>query len=258
MKNSLAVANVVLLEMYRRKDFYVLFFLTVLITALMGSVNFFNDPKIVRYLKEICLALIWVCGLFIAIATTARQIPAERESRTIFPLMAKPITRGQVLFGKFLGCWGATCLSLLAFYFFFGLVVASKEHAWPLGNYFQAWSLHCVMSAVLVGLTLIGSLVLSSVAANITLSLVISVGILFIGRHLNKVAAQMSEFTGALVSGFYYAIPHLELFDVRDLIVHNWPLIGWNIWGLAVSYALLYAALLFLGAWLVFRRKSFQ
>lgn len=258
MKNSLAVANVVLLEMYRRKDFYVLFFLTVLITALMGSVNFFNDPKIGRYLKEICLALIWVCGLFIAIATTARQIPAERESRTIFPLMAKPITRGQVLFGKFLGCWGATCLSLLAFYSFFGLVAASKEHAWPLGNYFQAWSLHCVMSAVLVGLTLIGSLVLSSVAANITLSLVVSVGILFIGRHLNKVAAQMSEFTGALVSGLYYAIPHLELFDVRDLIVHNWPLIGWDIWGLAVGYALIYAALLFLGAWLVFRRKSFQ
>ncbi len=258
MKNSLAVANVVLLEMYRRKDFYVLFFLTVLITALMGSVNFFNDPKIVRYLKEICLALIWVCGLFIAIATTARQIPAERESRTIFPLMAKPITRGQVLFGKFLGCWGATCLSLLAFYFFFGLVVASKEHAWPLGNYFQAWSLHCAMLGVVVGMTLVGSLVLSSVAANITLSLVVSVGILFVGRHLNKVAAQMNELTGACVSGLYYAIPHLELFDVRDLIVHNWPLIGWHIWGMAVGYALLYAALLFLGAWLVFRRKSFQ
>lgn len=258
MKNSFAVAQVVLLEMYRRKDFYVLFFLTVLITGVMGSVTFFNDPKIVRYLKEICLALIWVCGLLIAIATTARQIPAERESRTIFPLMAKPITRGEVLLGKFLGCWGATCLSLVAFYFFFGLVVASKEHHWPIGNYFQAWSLHCVMSAIVIDVTLVGSLILSSVAANITLSVVVTAGILFVGRHLNKVAAQLGDVTGPLVSGLYYAIPHLELFDVRDLIVHNWPLIGWNIWGIAVGYALLYAGLLFLGAWLVFRRKSFQ
>jgi len=29
----------------RRKDFYVLLILTVVITALMGSVNFFNDDK---------------------------------------------------------------------------------------------------------------------------------------------------------------------------------------------------------------------
>ena len=46
--------------------------------------------------------------------------------------------------------------------------------------------------------------------------------------------------------------------DVRDLIVHNWPLIGWNIWGIAVLYAVVYAALLVFTSWLVFRRKSFQ
>jgi Cu-processing system permease protein len=258
MKNAFAVAQVVILEMYRRKDFYVLFFLTVLITGLMGSVNFFNEPKIVRYLKEICLALIWGCSLFIAIATTARQIPAERESRTIFPLMAKPITRAEVLLGKFLGCWLTTCLSLVVFYFFFGLMVASKEHHLELGNYFQAWSLHCVMLGVVVGMTLLGSLVLSSVAANITLVTVCAVGILFIGRHLNKIAAQLGEIPGLLVSSLYYAIPHLELFDVRDLIVHKWPMIGWNIWAIAVVYAVVYAGLLYLGSWLVFRRKSFQ
>ena len=127
-----------------------------------------------------------------------------------------------------------------------------------MGIYFQAWSLHCVMLGVVIGLTLLGSLVLSSVAANITLSVVVTAGILFIGRHLNKVAAQMGEIPGALVSGLYYAIPHLELFDVRDLIVHNWPLIGWGIWGIAVLYALAYAALLVFASWLVFRRKSFQ
>ena len=105
--------------MYRRKDFYVLFILTAVITAVMGSVNFFNDAQIVRYLKEICLFLIWVSSLVIAIGATARQIPAERESRTIFPLLAKPVTRAQILLGKFLGCWLA-CGRLVIFYVFFG------------------------------------------------------------------------------------------------------------------------------------------
>ena len=96
MDKVFALATVVVKELYRRKDFYVLFVLTALVTLVMGSANLFNDDKIVRYLKELCLLLIWVSGLVIAISTAARQIPAERESRTIFPLLAKPVTRGHV------------------------------------------------------------------------------------------------------------------------------------------------------------------
>src|SRR6476620_739993 len=103
MNNMIALTGVVIKELYRRKDFYVLFVLTALITLIMGSVSFFNDPKIARYLKEIVLLLIWIAALVIAITTTARQIPAERENRTIFPLLAKPVSRGQVITGKFFG-----------------------------------------------------------------------------------------------------------------------------------------------------------
>ncbi len=73
MKTIWAIATVVLLEMLRRKDFYVLFVLTALITLVMGSVNIFNDSSVVRYLKEISLLLIWVSSLVIAITATARQ-----------------------------------------------------------------------------------------------------------------------------------------------------------------------------------------
>jgi hypothetical protein len=79
MKNIFAVAGIVIKELYRRKDFYVLFILTILICVIMGSVNIFNDNQIIRYLKELCLLLIWISSLVIAITTTARQIPAERE-----------------------------------------------------------------------------------------------------------------------------------------------------------------------------------
>src|SRR5580692_8172962 len=127
MNNILAVAGVVIIEMYRRKDFYVLLILTVVITALMGSVSFFHDDRIVRYLKEICLLLIWISSLVIAIGTMARQMPAERENRTIFPLLAKPISRSQLLLGKFLGCWLACGIALACFYLFFGLICASRE-----------------------------------------------------------------------------------------------------------------------------------
>src|SRR6267154_3133578 len=131
MNTVLALSGVVIKELYRRKDFYVLFVLTALMTLVSASANFFNDDKIVRYLKEICLLLIWICSLVIAIVTTARQIPGERENRTIFPLLAKPVTRAQVILGKFAGCWLACGLALLVFYVFFGVIAGSREHEWP-------------------------------------------------------------------------------------------------------------------------------
>ena len=43
MMKIFAIAGVVLKEMFRRKDFYVLFIITVLLSVIMASVNFFNE-----------------------------------------------------------------------------------------------------------------------------------------------------------------------------------------------------------------------
>src|SRR6476646_11016539 len=125
MTKVMALSGVVIKELYRRKDFYVLLFLTVVLTLLMASARFFNDSAIVRILKETCMWLIWISALVIAIVTTARQIPAERENRTIFPLLAKPVTRNQVVLGKFGGCWIATGIALVVFYVFFTIVAGT-------------------------------------------------------------------------------------------------------------------------------------
>ena len=256
MKNALAVSGIVIKELYRRKDFYVLFIVTILICLVMASVNVFNDDKIVRYLKELCLLLIWVSSLVIAITTTARQIPAERENRTLLPLLAKPISRPQLVVGKFLGCWFACGLALLLFYAFFGALSASREHEWPLLDYFQAVTLHWFMLGIVVAMALLGSLVFAAPSSNSTICFVVVLGILLVGRYLDKVAVGQPEPARTVVQVIYYAIPHLELFDVRDLVIHNWPLIAWPYFALALLYALFYIGIFLIGACLVFRRKA--
>jgi ABC-type transport system involved in multi-copper enzyme maturation permease subunit len=256
MNASFAIAQVAIKELYRRKDFYVLFVLTALITLLMGSVNFFNDEKIVRYLKELCLLLIWVSALVISLAMTARQIPQERENRTIFPLLAKPVTRGDVIRGKFLGCWFASGFALVLFYLFFGLVAGAKEHHWPFVNYFQALWLQWIFLAVVIGLSLLGSIIFAAPSSNITICFIVITGILLLGRHLNQIALQQTEPLSTIIYTIYFIIPHLEFFDVRDLIVHDAPLIPWAPWLLASLYGLCYAALFVFLSWLAFRRKA--
>jgi len=256
MNNILAIAGIVIKELYRRKDAYVLFLLTVLICMVMASVNIFHDDKIVRYLKEICLLLIWVCSLVIAITTTARQIPMERENRTLLPLLAKPLTRTELLLGKFLGCWTASGLALICFYAFFGALAASREHHWPLVNYIQAAGLHGAMLAVVIAFTLLGSLIFAAPSSNATIGFMLVTFILVLGRHLNKVALQLPEPRRSILYTLYYSMPHLELFDVRDLIIHDWPPITWKVCGLAMFYGLAYATAFLIIACVVFRRRA--
>jgi Cu-processing system permease protein len=251
-----AISAVVIKELCRRKDFYVLFVLTAIITLLLGSIGFFNDRNVTRYLKEICLLLIWISGLVIAVVTTARQIPAERDNRTIFPLLAKPVTRGHVLLGKFLGCWTATGIALGLFYFFFILIVGIRDHSWPWESYLQALWLHWAMLAIVIAFALFGSVVFAAPSSNSTITLIVALALLLVGRHLNTVALGLAEPASSLVYVIYFLIPHLEFFDLRDFIVHDWGTISWTAWSLASLYGSAYTAFLLLAAWLVFRRKS--
>jgi len=256
MKTIFALAGVVIKELYRRKDFYVLFILTIVICVIMASVNIFNDNSIVRYLKELCLLLIWISSLVIAITTTARQIPAEREQRTLLPLLAKPLTRSQLVFGKFLGCWLACGLVLICFYVFFGALAASREHSWPLLNYFQAAFLHWMVLGVVIAMTLLGSLVFAAPSSNSTICFVIGATILSVGKYLDMIALSLREPGRSIIYSVFFAIPHLEwTFGMKNLIIHDWPLVKWGVVGFATLYGAAYTGL-FLGlACFLFRRK---
>lgn len=256
MSKIFAVASLVVKELYRRKDFYVLFILTVIITGAMWVMNFFHDDHIVRFIKEFCLMLIWISSLVIAITTGARQIPSERESRTIFPLLAKPIARWQVLVGKFAGCWLASGVALVVFYIFFGLVSASREHTLPLDSYFEAFWMHWQLLGIVIAMTMLGSVGLSTPSANITFVFVITLGILAMGGFLHQVAQRMSEPAASLVATIYFLIPHLELFNLSTLITHDWPVAPWIDVLMATFYGFAYMAFFLVAACLVFRRKA--
>ena len=256
MNKIFALSGVVIKELYRRKDFYVLFVLTALLTLGAGAANFFHDDKIIRYVKDICLLLIWVSSIIIAIVTTARQIPAEREARTIFPLLAKPVSRGQVIVGKFLGCWLASGIALVVFYFFFAIITGTREHSWPLGVYVQAMWMQWFMLAIVTAMVLLGSIYFAAPSSTTTICFIVVVGLLGIGGHLGKVALQQAQPVQNILTCLYFLIPHLEWYDLRDFVVYDQPMITWPAIAFATIYAAVWTALFLFLAWLGFRRKG--
>ena len=138
MNTVFALAGVVIKELYRRKDFYVLFVLTALMTLIMGSVNFFHDEN--RALFEGHLP---VSDLGFRPGDRHRDYrPADsrraRESHDISAAGQAGDAR-QVVLGKFIGCWLACGLALSFSICSSGLwSAASREHYWPVLNYLQA------------------------------------------------------------------------------------------------------------------------
>jgi hypothetical protein len=112
------------------------------------------------------------------------------------------------------------------------------------------------MLGIVIALSLLGSIVFAAPSSNNTITLVVVLGILLLGRHLNKVALQLSEPAQSLLYGFYYLMPHLELFDMRDLIIHNWGTVPWLVWFGALLYASVYVGVFLTLTCLCFRRKT--
>jgi hypothetical protein len=122
-------------------------------------------------------------------------------------------------------------------------------------HYGQALLLHWCMLGVVCAMTLLASIVLAAPSSTITIVLVVTTGILLVGRHLNQVALTLAEPGQTILYALYYVLPHLEFFDLRDLIVHGWGLVRWIVVAGAAAYALVYIVLFLAVACLVFRRK---
>jgi len=185
---------------------------------------------------------------------TART--AEREARTIFPLLAKPVSRAQVVAGKFLGCWLATGVALVVFYFFFAIITGSHEHIWPWLMYLQAAWLQWCMLAIVIGLVLLGSIYFAAPSSTSTISFIVIVGILGIGSHLKVVALQQPEPMQFILTVIYFVMPHLEWFDLRDFVVYDQTLVSWAALTLATGYAAVWTGVFLLLAWFGFSRKN--
>src|SRR3712207_1908157 len=64
-------------------------------------------------IKDITFGAVSLCSVVLCILIACRQVPEEISRRTLYPLLARPIGRGEMLLGKFLGTYLMACVALL-------------------------------------------------------------------------------------------------------------------------------------------------
>ncbi len=122
-RNICLVAKLTGLDFSRRHDFAIvamlmgLFILAIVVIRIVGLNP--TDPEAfentARFLMSAGLAFAHVLAAFLAASFSARSLSEEFERRTLQPLLAKPVTRGEVLGGKLLACLGLAVGSYLLF-----------------------------------------------------------------------------------------------------------------------------------------------
>jgi ABC-type transport system involved in multi-copper enzyme maturation permease subunit len=253
----MTIAGIVWLEMFRKKEFYVLLILLGVLLAALLSLDAFGLGKVAGYVKDIGLLLTWVLAWVLAVNLSTRQLPREEAQGTIFPLLAKPITRAELLAGKWLGAWTAVAFATLCFYLLLWGVIALRGSAFDRLTLAQAYALHAAALSVVVAGGLLLSTRLNHDAAA-TLTYVVT-GLCF--ALLPRLA--VTGFAGAdwrddLLMILYYLLPHLEVFDMRRRLVHDWGAAPPPMVLLVLLYAAVVTALLLLLAWLAYRHKRFS
>ena len=252
MRQVLAVAATAYRETVRERVLYNLVFFAIVMTLsglLLRQLSIRQDEKLI---KDIGLAAMEIFGTLIAVFIGVGLVSKEMERRSLYPLLAKPLGRGEFLLGKFCGL-GFTLLvnvSVMTVGLYLTLL-ASGRHVDP--------RLLKAIGPIYLGLLLVVALALFfSTVTSAALATVWTVCLVLAGRYSDVIRGmrQVEQRAPAwLVSGLYYAIPNFRNFDLKNRVVYGDP-VGWGTLGWIAVYGLIYIAIALGLAMAAFRRKD--
>lgn len=253
MNVILTIARNTFKEVLRDKVFYNLFVFALLMIGsalLLGTLTIGEQSKII---KDIGLASIDLFGVLIAIFVGVGLISKEIEKRTIYTIIAKPVHRYQFLLGRFAGLvftmWVNSAVMLVAFCVI--LVVGGTS---PDSGLMKAVGLMTVAQLIVLSAAM-----LFSTFTTPTLSGIFTLALYVIGEltpDLKTLSEKLSGVSRGLLSGSYYLLPNLALFNVKGEAVHGVPITaGYML--TAIGYGVSYAAVVLLLSCFVFQRRDF-
>lgn len=251
-----AVAAIVWLGMLRRKDMYVMLLLLGALLAVLVSLDIFGLGGAVGYVKDIGLLMAWVFSAILTVTVSTRELPQEEARGTVFPLLAKPISRFELIAGKWLGCWSIAAAATMAFYLLVATIVGSKGGGFDLTTLAQGFALHACALGILAGIGLLFSCRLNQDAAAALTYIAAAVSALVVPK-VPQLAVAASGPAGWALTAVYHLMPHFELFDMRTRLVHDFGPVRWGTFCAAAAYGVCLTLAFVLLAWLAYRRKRF-
>ncbi len=250
-----ALARSVVLESLRRKDLWVVAILGFLIVLCAGALGFFGLSGLEVFAKDLAVTVLGVFGSAIAILTSCRVLPDEVRNRTLYPLLARPITRLGLIVGKLAG---AVLVSWIAFGLLAALTaVALAIFRVPFEPILLQYLLAKGMGLVVVCAVSLALSALMTPSASATLSFILVFGSGMIVRALVMGGISVGPLGKAGFRLLAALLPQLTLFDLGGRATYlDWAPVPLWVFGALFAYMALYSGSMVLLAWARFRRQA--
>ncbi len=251
------IARSVLIEAIRRREVYAIVLVsTLLIISIMG-IDFFGLKELTKFYRESALKVMSIATGLTVVVLAARQLPREFEMRTIYTLMARPISRTTFLAGKLFGVMlaAAFCFLLFTLVYLVGTLYLGGDIPWVL--FAQHVYLQLLTMLILASLSFWLSMMLNLDAA-------ITIGSLFflLAAMFTNVSMYIYDYADAfgrfVIKIGTFIIPQLTLLDLSERTTHaqSWSALDFTTMAMLTGYALIFAAAYFALAMLWFRKRE--
>jgi len=252
MNNALSIAVNTFKQALRDRILYGIFIFAVLFigsTIVLSSLSLGENLFVIR---NFGLSGIYIFGLIITIFLGASTVYEEVEKKTTYLLLSKPISRADIVVGKFAGLLAAIALTTTLMLITYLLVISMS------GGGFDASAFWVVALQILEMGVLIGVLILFSIITTPLAAITYTILLLYVGHLLSLMknySKEASGFAKYILLSVYYIFPNLEKFNIRNLVVHEISVPPKEIL-ISTSYAAVYVILLLYLAVKLFNRKE--
>lgn len=254
LSRLVAVAANTFRETVRERVLYNLVVFAVLMTLsglLLGQLSIRQDEKI---LIDIGLAAMDVFGTLIAIFIGVGLVSKEIERRSLYPLLAKPLSREEFFLGKFVGLVFTLFVNVTAMTLGLYAVLLATGRGIEFRLLSAVYPIFLGL-VVVVAFAMLFSTVTSSVLASVC-----TVGVVVAGRFSDVIRNMREVLPGApgwLIDALYAVVPNFQNFDFKDRVAYG-DAMPPDVLGWVTLYATAYCAIVLLLGLASFRGRDFQ
>ncbi len=258
MSRIAAIAAVTVQEAFRRKlAVNLLVFAVALVSAsfLISTLTFGEQYRIIA---DIGLSAMEIFGTLIAVFLGSALIAGDVERRTVYPVVAKPVSRATYVVGRYVGLVTTTTLNLAVMaVFFVGVLAFYLRGLGFLGD----TPLLATLCATALQLAMIAAVaVFFSTFSTATLSAIFTLALVVAGHLASDLVRYWSTkgaVAGAIGKALYLVVPNLEALNFKEAMVYK-DALPFAPTAAAFAYGLLYASGVVAFAAAIFTRRDLR
>lgn len=224
MESVLALACNTYRQSIRGKILYLSLFFAVALTAISSLFGLVTIGDRIRVIKDFGLMSISLFSVAFIVIAGGSFLYQELHRKTIFNILAKPVSRWEFVIGKFLGLYFTSCVLIFLMGCALSLYVAAFEGS---TDFMLLWGYgYAMLEAAIVSAVVI---LFSTIVVTPVLSGLFAFGIFVAGRAAPSIldlasSAHLEGFPQYVVTAIYYALPQLHEFVVANVIVYGDPI----------------------------------